>query len=305
MVSLSEKRFSDVDDSTDYSNEGSDYEIHNKVRSYNVMEIERKRCFSSKVTNRSAGQESNYGKRFNNNNCNRAAKKQKCFSKNALMARENRLKKKLYVQNLEDTVEKYRDENKKLSSIVDNQSTVIEDLRKEVKYLKNVLTNSTDIGRLLKSINQNMQMSVPSQLNDKVKCHNTSIVTDASNGLVHPWSECKSSQEECIQFDCNSLHGECPMFPLSEFEQDTNWNDLFSELHSAAPIVREDAMCELPSEENIPNCLEEKSYDEHNYTSKLSLDNAFEDAGVCLHIAKHKVSLELCSSCSEQAWKED
>ncbi|KAF2899883.1 hypothetical protein ILUMI_06303 [Ignelater luminosus] len=79
-------------------------------------------------------------------------KKMKCTNKNALMARENRKRKKLYVQNLENEVTKLRDGKRKLNSVLHNQSLIISELQKEIKYLKSVLANSSDISNLVKNI---------------------------------------------------------------------------------------------------------------------------------------------------------
>lgn len=85
----------------------------------------------------------------------RPKRQPKCFSRNALMARENRLKKKMYIENLEREVLCLKADNKKMNGVVENQSFLIAELRKEIKYLKSVLANSADISRLIRNINQN------------------------------------------------------------------------------------------------------------------------------------------------------
>lgn len=77
------------------------------------------------------------------------------FNRNAVMARENRMKKKQYVDNLEKDIDRLRDQNSKLNSIMGNQSFVIAELRKELKYVKSVLTNSNDIANLLATLQRN------------------------------------------------------------------------------------------------------------------------------------------------------
>lgn len=88
----------------------------------------------------------------------RPKRQPKCFSRNALMARENRLKKKMYIENLEREVLCLKADNKKMNGVVENQSFLIAELRKEIKYLKSVLANSADISRLIRNINQNTGM---------------------------------------------------------------------------------------------------------------------------------------------------
>jgi hypothetical protein len=82
----------------------------------------------------------------------RPKNKNKRLSKNAIMARENRLKKKLYVSNLEKEVAKLRHDNGNFTKVIENQSLLLPDLKKEIKYLKSVIANSTDIGHLIKSV---------------------------------------------------------------------------------------------------------------------------------------------------------
>nr|XP_022900392.1 cyclic AMP-responsive element-binding protein 3-like isoform X3 [Onthophagus taurus] len=82
-------------------------------------------------------------------------KRPRCFTRNALMARENRLRKKMYVESLERNMAKLTQENRKLKSKVENQSQMINQLTKEVRYVKNVLANSTDITTILRSIHHN------------------------------------------------------------------------------------------------------------------------------------------------------
>nr|CAH7753030.1 unnamed protein product [Callosobruchus chinensis] len=92
-------------------------------------------------------------------------RKPKCFTKNAMMARENRLK-KMYISKLEQNVDLLRKENKNLTAVVDNQSMLIANLRKEVKYLKSVITNSSDIGCLIRAINQNTSLPLRTSLDE-------------------------------------------------------------------------------------------------------------------------------------------
>ncbi|XP_028149008.1 CREB/ATF bZIP transcription factor isoform X2 [Diabrotica virgifera virgifera] len=137
-------------------------------------------------------------------------RKPRCLSKNAQMARENRLRKKLYVNKLEKEVMALRNDNKKLNSILKNQSSIIKELKQEKKYLSSVIANSADIKSLIRNIH-------------------------------------------------------------------TSTDDLF---HINSPTL---------------------SLEDHTYTAQDV--NESDDAGVCLHVSKHRVSLEFCSKCSEKAGK--
>lgn len=70
-------------------------------------------------------------------------------NRNALMARENRRKKKEYLTKLEEEVDEYKSENKKLRRILKQQFKMAEKLKHEKDYLRNVLANQTQITSLL------------------------------------------------------------------------------------------------------------------------------------------------------------
>ncbi|XP_069698699.1 CREB/ATF bZIP transcription factor-like [Periplaneta americana] len=84
--------------------------------------------------------------------CGTSEKRPKCSSKNAIMARNNRMKKKHFVESLQKDVARLSDENAKLRETLKCQSNVMNSLTKEVGYLKSVLANSNEIGVLLKSV---------------------------------------------------------------------------------------------------------------------------------------------------------
>lgn len=110
----------------------------------------------------------------------------KCFNRNALMARENRLKKKMHMEYLEENLNKAQIENSKLRSIMGGQSTLIANLRKEVKYLKGVLNNSTEIVRLLNAIN-NSGVAIAEA--SKMSLNDRSLRRELGGKNAHPWQE--------------------------------------------------------------------------------------------------------------------
>ena len=76
----------------------------------------------------------------------------KCMNKNAIMARENRQKKKQYVQNLERTCEKMRMENFALKANMESKDKQMKSMAKEIEYLRSVIANETGLSALLKNI---------------------------------------------------------------------------------------------------------------------------------------------------------
>lgn len=87
----------------------------------------------------------------------RGPSKRPCLNRNALMARENRQRKKAYVEQIENTLSYYQQENKKLACTIQKQGIDIKRLTGEVAYLKSVLRNNTAITALLKTINYGLK----------------------------------------------------------------------------------------------------------------------------------------------------
>lgn len=87
----------------------------------------------------------------------RGPSKRPCLNRNALMARENRLRKKAYLEKIENKLSFYQQENKNLVNVVRKQSIDIKRLTGEVAYLRNVLNNNTSITALLKTINEGLR----------------------------------------------------------------------------------------------------------------------------------------------------
>lgn len=84
--------------------------------------------------------------------------------KNAIAARENRQKKKNYLQNLENEAAKLREENETLKNKTKEQQNSIEKLADEVDYLKSVIANQSTISLLLKNIATTPGISLSSSI---------------------------------------------------------------------------------------------------------------------------------------------
>lgn len=76
----------------------------------------------------------------------------KSMSKNAIAARENREKKKQYIQGLERENAQLKQNEKRLKSDVQEKDKTIAALTERVSYLEGVINNKTEIGSLIKSI---------------------------------------------------------------------------------------------------------------------------------------------------------
>lgn len=83
------------------------------------------------------------------------------FNRNALMARENRQKKKQHLESLEQDVDSLKKENDSLRKLLKRRSSMVYKLRDERLYLKSIIANKTSIMTLLKTIQGN-QMPITS-----------------------------------------------------------------------------------------------------------------------------------------------
>lgn len=102
----------------------------------------------------------------------------KIFNRNALMARENRRKKKEHLETLERDIEMFRMENASLKKSLKSKTTFVTKLKQEQLYLKSVIANKTEIMALLKTIKGNkipMTSSVLSFMteSESVECNDT------------------------------------------------------------------------------------------------------------------------------------
>lgn len=74
------------------------------------------------------------------------------MSKNAIAARENRIRKKMYLDKLERNVRALTTENGKLRSRNNQLMATVDDLTEEVRYLKSILSNVDEISALIRGV---------------------------------------------------------------------------------------------------------------------------------------------------------
>lgn len=217
----------------------------------------------------------------------------KIQNRNALLARENRKRKKEMMDSLEQTVNDLKEHNKKLLKIMKLKDARTIKLEQEVRYLKSVIANRTEIVSVLKSLPK--FPTKLSGLNDE----------KANNKLNGSGSETAS----CETFDDNgSVNAMDPFLPtitddflFTDLEIATEWDEI---LHN--PFNSATDFSDIPKLEVIDVLSPESSptseiSTEHNYFEKSSLMNNDPGAGVCVHINSGRISLEFCSTCHYNA----
>lgn len=251
-------------------------------------------------------------------------------NRNALMARENRRRKKEHVKILEDQLERKAQEIRCLRKILKQKDRHVKKLENETMYLKSTIANKTEIMKLLKTIRGNKLPLTSSAL---------SFVTDEEpndrrlNGSEASRSPATSTAtsfgEDEKENGTVTIHRKDPFLssPLNEngfsfsdydlgFGHSTIGDDLtMGDWRSL--LNDDDDNVTVPA---TPNYIPQLSTisetgslvnSEHNYYQhevKME-DNCQEDSpGICLHLSGGRISLEFCAAChtsSQDAWIEE
>jgi len=185
-----------------------------------------------------------------------------CMSKNAVLARENRQKKKQFIDGMQSSVKHLTGENKRLKTRCETLEETVDELECEVRYLRSVIHNESTLGQMLKNIPTAVQSTgkrsfsgrgvdnaspLPSKhprLQSEPKLHNHPAVIDHDYVSVGGQNVNKSSGSKHAKSSNRSSHS---------------------------------------SGIDLPRRQEEG------------------DAGVCLHVANNIVTLEFCAKCSNSA----
>lgn len=219
-------------------------------------------------------------------------------NRNALMARENRKRKKEQMEQLELENSNLHRDLKKLQKVIDRQEVMIRGLRNERNYLKSVLENQADLVNLLKRLQ-------PGQ----------GETTNATKQQQNFTSSSGASPHSTYSDSGMSLCESSPLpFDLPENNQDDD-DVLFS---SADPFAIEGGDLlnfdagEGEDDKLSGDCIRS----EHNYVNaedepkpakrrRVSTEEQVRPGpGICLHIGGGKVSLEFCAKCHENANKQ-
>lgn len=101
----------------------------------------------------------------------RGNSKRPCMNKNAQAARENRIRKKKHLEQVENKLMFYQQKNKSLVNIIQKQDIDIKKLKGEVNYLRCILRNNTNIAALLRSMNEGLSKTSNTEQPKDSKCN--------------------------------------------------------------------------------------------------------------------------------------
>lgn len=131
-------------------------------------------------------------------------------NRNALMARENRKKKKEHVQTLERDVDELRSENDTLRKLLQKRSTMVHRLRDERLYLKSIIANKTSIMSLLQTIRGNRLPLTSSAMgfmvaaDDENNSANNQNIIAAATTAAPPPPQSAEPEQNVIDDGCNN-----------------------------------------------------------------------------------------------------
>lgn len=245
---------------------------------------------------------------------NRGSSKRPSLSRNAFLARENRRRKKEYLEKMENKVSYLKEENKSLSNKVQRQDIDLKRLKGEVSYLRNVLNNSSSIINLLRSINESLstRKACGREISSNRKYHdgnskglprNEWIAKPAGGKLCE--ATAGGTRERLSRGDSDHTYTMSSRDDfegsLSSLENEQKHRDLFNNDSFTLKNDFDLDLDRLPQfDEDIFNSIgnfdENPSNDLEHYTSTKSFDN-LDNSGICLHINSGQVSLEFCSIC--------
>lgn len=218
----------------------------------------------------------------------------KIQNRNALLARENRKRKKEMMDNLEKTVNDLQVQNKKLVKMMKFKDSLTVKLEKEVRYLKSVIANRTEIMSVLNGLKPMPTKKVEIKPESQLKAEAASIHGAGSDTA------------SCETFDDNGSVKSMgdPFLPVitddflfTDLEVNTEWDEILKNpFNSATDFTEIQKLDEIELLSPASSPMSEIST-EHNYFERTSLMNNESPAGVCVHINSGRVSLEFCSTC--------
>lgn len=181
--------------------------------------------------------------------------------KNAIAARENRIKKKKYVEGIETELEELKRENAVLKAKERRYDEVVGKLENQVSYLKNVIANQSTLSPLIQR-----------------------LVTTPG-----------------ITFTSNFLAQDTDERPTAEAQNDADDEIIDDDPNKDEPTRTDKVRKFVQTRSQTRGTKRSSPATESSPTGRKKACNDEVKGGVCLHVAQGKVSLEFCSQCSIQA----
>lgn len=206
------------------------------------------------------------------------------LSKNALLARENRLKKKRYIHGLEENLSNARRENEHLVEKLKEKDDTIEKLQKEIEYFKSILANVQEISSLINTIKQESPIPISTSL---------SVSTYPLKRGAAQFPASYVSKKMKLSRTSESSSGTSAVFDEDDYGED-DWMPQSPMCSTQLDAESLDVLSNF-SEEDI------NLFGDDKVIPEPSRQIPSLQAGVCLHVFNKKMSLEFCASCASRA----
>jgi hypothetical protein len=213
----------------------------------------------------------------------------KVTNRNALLARENRKRKKELMDTLQQELDESQLANKKLKKALKSRDLKIQELEKQCAYFKSILANKTVIMEVIQSLNNGkMISSAPAQKIPAIKA------TSAAN-YTPPQSYTSScSPHSTYSDDLDQDYGRV-------LENDPFLSDVFTD----NSLFTDSDFAKIPQWDDTLISPMADIYQPAPQTSQDENKNDVSEPGVCVHVNGGKVSIEFCASChfnSQKNW---
>ncbi|KAH9525564.1 hypothetical protein Btru_001696 [Bulinus truncatus] len=212
-------------------------------------------------------------------------------SKNAIAARDNRLKKKQYVSGLEESIKLLQNENNQLSEENKRNKKMMQSLKKEVIYLRSIIANQTTLAAILKNVAQTPGIRLSSSVASLKSVNKPGLISQteneiASSKLNKKYDSVQLSSRNLMSTNKQCLIGKSPKAckrPCTETE---------TIMSGSSSKTKKTKLSNLNESEQFVN-VEDTDSDRSSEEEYLS--GIKNEAGICLHVSGNSVSLELCS----------
>ncbi|CAG5136079.1 unnamed protein product [Candidula unifasciata] len=226
-------------------------------------------------------------------------------SKNAVAARDNRLKKKKYVEDLEKTVSNLQVENECLREQSKKNSHTLGVLQNEVSYLRKVIANQSTLSAILKNVMKTPGITLTTSFknaasynsSEEDKLHSDLSSCNKNGNNNKKDRSCKKKDIHCV----DTPEQVDSVFDLKSASS-TNSRRASKRNVKGKMMHTQSQKKEAVAQENKQPADVTKNNEtfEDSDASHISMDNIH--GGICLHVSGHNVSLEFCPLCNKNAY---
>ncbi|CAH1792264.1 unnamed protein product [Owenia fusiformis] len=241
-----------------------------------------------------------------------STKSYKCMSKNAILAREARQKKKEQLTELENANKKLLKENQCMKKSMNEMEKASKALHDEICYLRSVIANQSTLSSLLRNINTPDIILTSSECLSDIQPNVLAKPPSSSMAKNKDMKNSEQDSSECLADIESNISSKRPLLSMGRKESNESKKktkiDLFStnnmvttskRIGHSLKVAETDHAYQKPGQSNLSDS--KKPVGSFSFSGPGHANP--QDAGVCLHVSNGAVSLEFCGQCSTKAGK--